>query len=124
MVTLLIASGDTGLTTYYADYFASSPITGAITATQAETLTYLEGADPPNVLLLDMPLPDAVGGAIVRFMRSNPAYQRTHIIMLLEEKVSILARPRLGIEHILYKPIAPGELGEYLSNLLETAGLK
>jgi CheY-like chemotaxis protein len=124
MVTLLIASGDTKLTAYYTDYFASRPITGAITSSQAETLAHLEASGAPDVLLVDMPLPDAVGGAIIRYMRATEGFQQAHIVMLLEEKVSILARPRLGIEHVLYKPISPAELGEYLSNLLETTRLK
>jgi len=118
MVTLLVASGSPTLTAFYADYFAHAPITGAITTTQKETLRHLEQHGAPDILLLDMPLPDEGGRSIVRFMRDNSPYQNTYIVMLLEEDLSILTRPRLGIEHLYFKPVSRPVLDELIQNLL------
>ena len=76
----------------------------------------IAAAENPQVVMLDLILPDIDGFEVARQLRENPATRGALILALSGWSVDDL-RKRPGAErfdHLLLKPIAPAELRELL----------
>ena len=75
----------------------------------AEALTHV-----PEVVLLDIDLPDMDGYELATRLRGNPGRQRLRIIALSGALCDEQRQRRAGIDLYLEKPIEPEELGHVL----------
>jgi len=78
-------------------------------------------ADPPDVILLDIGLPDMDGYEVAQQLRQSPALEKTRLVALTgygQEEHRQRSRDA-GFEHHLVKPVEPEALQELL---LHTSG--
>ena len=76
----------------------------------------------PDVILLDLGLPDMDGVEVARRIRSDPALRATPIVAMTAESVDD-ARERFGevvVNAYLAKPVEPAALAEVVSRFLPT----
>ena len=76
--------------------------------------------DPPDLLLLDVHMPDLDGYEVATMLKSDPATASIPIIMVsaLDGRGSRLIGLESGAEDYLSKPIDPAELVAKIRNLL------
>ena len=76
--------------------------------------------DPPDLLLLDVHMPDLDGYEVATMLKSDPATASIPIIMVsaLDGRGSRLIGLESGAEDYLSKPIDPAELVANIRNLL------
>lgn len=74
----------------------------------------------PDIILLDVIMPDMDGYAVCRAIRSNLLWQHIPVIMItaLEDKQAILKGLEAGANEFLQKPVHPLELRLRISNIL------
>jgi len=87
-----------------------------------EALKALEG-EPPDLMLLDVMMPEFDGYEVCERIRANPAWRRTKIIMLTArgreaERERGLA---LGADAYVTKPFSTRELVDQVKRMLEVA---
>jgi CheY-like chemotaxis protein len=90
-----------------------------LTATHADTGLRLARAELPELILLDLHLPDASGRAFLGRLRSDPAISGTAVVI-----VSADSRPNslqgLSVRECLTKPVDIGRLLELVDELAPT----
>jgi CheY-like chemotaxis protein len=77
-------------------------------------------AEPPNVVLLDLPLPGALDGyEVARQLRRQPTDRRPVIVVIsgFDEPEDRLRSYECGIDRHLAKPVEPDELRSLLARL-------
>lgn len=77
-------------------------------------------ADPPDVLVFELDLPDMDGLAFLRAARSQPGMQQALVIVLsaratLDDKLAAFA---LGVDDYLVKPVTATRLREHIERLV------
>lgn len=77
--------------------------------------------NPPDVIVLDLMMPDTDGFEVTRYLRSNAATEKIPILIL-----SAVAQPdaeeqalRLGASVFLHKPVGPRDLANSIRKALE-----
>lgn len=90
-----------------------------VARTGTEALDALD-QEPPNLLLLDVMMPELDGYEVCQRVRANPAWNDTRIVMLTAkgrevEKEKGLA---LGADHYITKPFSTKELVERVEEML------
>lgn len=77
------------------------------------------GLDRPDVVILDLHLPDLAGAEICRQVRLNPETQRTQFIMLSARKNDQIRQTaqKLGAIKLFFKPVEPRDILKTLSEL-------
>jgi DNA-binding response OmpR family regulator len=77
--------------------------------------------DPPDVIVLDLMMPDTDGFEVTRYLRGHAATEKLPIVIL-----SAIARPdaegealRLGANIFLHKPVGPRDLADTIRKVLE-----
>jgi|GEM_PF-1151841 len=75
----------------------------------------------PNIILLDIGLPDGDGLEVLKRLRSNPSNRQSHIIMLTAEcdTDSVVAALKEGASDYVKKPFRSRELVARVKNLLQ-----
>jgi CheY-like chemotaxis protein/CO dehydrogenase nickel-insertion accessory protein CooC1 len=76
--------------------------------------------EQPNLILLDLMMPDMDGNQVTRKLRDNPKTSKIHILMFsaknqVEDKVSSY---EAGVDEFLTKPIHPAELVARIKSVL------
>lgn len=95
-----------------------------VAATGAEALARMADA-PPDVVLLDLGLPDISGLEVLRLFRAAPTWSRVRILMLTgsHETDHIVQAKQAGASGYVCKPIQPGVLADMVSDLLDQDSL-
>lgn len=96
------------------------------TATSGEQGISKAAMDPPDVILLDVMMPEMDGYEVARRLRSDPRTQPTPILMftaksLLSDRVAAF---EAGADDYLTKPTNPADLQSHVRQLLERGSVK
>lgn len=77
---------------------------------------------PPDLVLLDVMLPNIDGFEVCRQLRANPALQKTRIMMVTARgrESEVAHGMMLGADAFLTKPFSTRELMEKIRSLLDT----
>lgn len=91
-----------------------------VTATNGAEALSLALKEQPNLILLDLMMPDMDGNQVTRKLRDNPKTSKIHILMFsaknqVEDKVSSY---EAGVDEFLTKPIHPAELVARIKSVL------
>jgi CheY-like chemotaxis protein/MinD-like ATPase involved in chromosome partitioning or flagellar assembly len=91
-----------------------------VTATNGTEALSLALKEQPNLILLDLMMPDMDGNQVTRKLRNNPKTSKIHILMFsaksqVEDKVSGY---EAGVDEYLTKPIHPAELVARIKSVL------
>ena len=91
-----------------------------VTATNGAEAITLASKEQPNLILLDLMMPDMDGNQVTRRLRENPKTSKIHILMFsaksqVEDKVSGY---EAGVDEYLTKPIHPAELVARIKSVL------
>ena len=91
-----------------------------VTATNGAEALSLAIKEQPNLILLDLMMPDMDGNQVTRHLRDNPKTSKIHILMFsaksqVEDKVSGY---EAGVDEYLTKPIHPAELVARIKSVL------
>lgn len=83
------------------------------------------GRDPPDLVLLDLSLPDIAGLDVLQHLRSGEGWDSVPIVMLTasDQLDDMLEAKRLGATGYLNKPIEPHALIAAVDDLLGAANL-
>ena len=79
-------------------------------------------AEKPDLIILDVNMPDMNGMEVCRAIKSEPAAKKIPVIMLTGEAREIVSRVEgldLGAEDYLFKPISPRVLVARIKSLLK-----
>jgi two-component system phosphate regulon response regulator PhoB len=82
------------------------------TTTRGRDAIVMAAARPPELVLLDVMLPDVPGWDVCRQIKGDPRTQRTHVIMLTArgEEVDRIVGFELGVDDYVTKPFSLREL--------------
>lgn len=69
----------------------------------------------PVLIILDLNLPRVTGKEILRFIRSNPRFVRTRVIMITSESAAVQGEIEDKSDIVLLKPIGMSQLRELSS---------
>src|SRR5262245_51972368 len=108
---VLIVDDDHSITKVVRGYLEQAGYT-VLTAHDGETALRLLRLERPDLLLLDLMLPDRDGWEITRIIRSDPALAATPIIMLTAriEDTDKIVGLELGADDYITKPFNPREV--------------
>ena len=83
-------------------------------------------ADVPDLIVLDLLMPNVDGFAVVRELRDNPRYAKVPILILTSVREDASRRRyeletglAMDVQDYVEKPVSPADLLERVSNLLE-----
>jgi CheY-like chemotaxis protein len=71
----------------------------------------------PKLIVLDMNLPGLHGSKILEFVRADPKFFQTQIIIATADALQAI-NPEQGADLILLKPISPKHLGELAKRIM------
>jgi two-component system OmpR family response regulator len=98
-----------------ADVLASEGYEVGVASTGAEALAAAR-ADPPDVVVLDLMLPDIDGATLLARLRDDPALARMRVVVTTGLRSSSVRRIP-GVDVALFKPFGPQELLSALQGL-------
>lgn len=85
-------------------------------------------ANVPDLIVLDLLMPNKDGFAVVRELRDNPRYEKVPILILTSVREDASRRRyeletglAMDVQDYLEKPVSPADLLERVSNLLESS---
>lgn len=92
---------------------------------RAAAQTLLAGT-PPDLLLMDVNMPEVTGIELLRFVRSRPQWQKLPVLMLSSEStdVQIEEALKLGADGYLTKPVTLEELQKGTQIALQRAAAR
>jgi CheY-like chemotaxis protein len=91
-----------------ADVLASEGYEVRLAATGAEAVAAAR-LEPPDVVVLDLMLPDVDGATVLARLREDPALARMRVVVTTGLRSSSVARIP-GVDVALFKPFGPREL--------------
>src|SRR3954468_12841562 len=108
---ILVVEDDPDIAQLVAHYLAKSGFSVDLLANGRDALAAI-AAHPPDVLVLDLMLPQVDGLEICRVVRGNDATAATPIIMLTAraEESDRIVGLEIGADDYLAKPFSPNEL--------------
>jgi len=76
--------------------------------------------DVPDIILLDIHLPELDGYEVCRFVKSDPAMSRTKVLMIsgMAQNIDLLKAQEAGADGYITKPFIPTELIEKIEAFL------
>ena len=101
--------------------FDKAGIEGVYLASGQETFSYLAGAPVPDLILLDIHMPDINGFDILRQLKANPVYRLVPIVFLTgdEDVKTETAGLQAGAADFIRKPFAAPVLLKRVNNIIE-----
>jgi DNA-binding response OmpR family regulator len=119
---VLVVEDDPDIAQLVAHYLEKAGFTATITSSGRDALASI-AARPPDILVLDLMLPQVDGLEICRVVRSNSATAGVPIIMLTAraEESDRIVGLEIGADDYLAKPFSPGELVARVRALLRRA---
>ena len=122
MARVLVVEDDPDIAQLVAHYLEKAGFTAEITPSGRDALTSI-AARPPDLLVLDLMLPQVDGLEICRTIRGNDATAGVPIIMLTAraEESDRIVGLEIGADDYLAKPFSPGELIARVRALLRRA---
>ena len=111
MARVLVVEDDPDIAQLVAHYLEKAGFAAEITSSGREALASI-AAQPPDVLVLDLMLPQVDGLEVCRTIRGNDATAGVPIIMLTAraEESDRIVGLEIGADDYLAKPFSPGEL--------------
>lgn len=101
-----------------ADILASEGYAVQVAATGAEALAAARAA-PPDVVLLDLMLPDIDGASLLAELRAEPALAMVHVVITTGVRASSMRRLP-GVDAVLFKPFDLRELVTTVASVVGT----
>jgi DNA-binding response OmpR family regulator len=122
VLRVLVVEDDPDIARLVAHYLEKAGFTTDMMSSGRDALTSI-AARPPDVLVLDLMLPQVDGLEICRVIRGNPATADIPIIMLTAraEESDRIVGLELGADDYLAKPFSPNELVARVRALLRRA---
>lgn len=123
MTTVLVVEDERKLREFIRTYLENAGFTVLTTESGAEALTMAASA-APDLVILDLGLPDVPGETVARELRASSATRTTRILMLTaksseEDRVRGL---ELGADDYVTKPFSPRELVLRVQAILRRGG--
>ncbi len=119
MISILVIDDDPFISGLVDAVLSDPARTIAKATTGAEGLEKLTGP-APDLVLLDVGLPDVSGFEVLRILRTAPGWSRTRILMLTasHEMADIIKAKQAGASGYICKPVQPDALAEMISDIL------
>lgn len=111
MSIVLIAEDDALLRNLYGKVLKHAGHTLLYAQSCADTLAQLE-TEVPDVVVLDMTMPDGTSWPILEYMRSHERFQKTHIIVVTGNRQFERRVTEHGADYFLSKPVPARVLAE------------
>ncbi len=105
MSTVLIVEDYQPLRTLYSKFLGNSGYTTFQAAGCREALEHLRTL-VPDVVLLDMSLPDGDGLILVSYLAHNPRFENTQLVTITGNDQYQQLAEQYGIDYFLYKPVS------------------
>jgi DNA-binding response OmpR family regulator len=105
VATILIVEDNKPLNQLYAEVLKMSGFDILQAANCKEAMECLQRAIP-EIVVLDMLLPDGNGQSVISYMRENLDLQKTHIIAVSGFQGDVNDADGLEVDHFLMKPVA------------------
>ena len=101
--------------------FEKAGIEGVYLGSGTETLAYFDGAAVPDLILLDVHMPDMDGFDVLKRLREDPGLRAVPVVFLTgdEDVKTETAGLHAGAADFLRKPFAPEVLLKRVRNLIE-----
>ncbi len=82
--------------------------------------------EPPNVVLLDIALPDTNGLDLLAYLRTQTHWQKTAVALLTTgaDNLDMRQAALLGVDDYILKPVGPTKLAIRLNRLLRDSQKK
>lgn len=117
MATILIVEDNKALNQLYAEVLKMTGFEIVQAADCKEAMACLQRV-VPEIVVLDMLLPDGNGQTVIAQMRQNPSLQKIHIIAVSGFQGDVSDAEKLGIDYFLVKPVAIPTLVDCVDNIL------
>jgi DNA-binding response OmpR family regulator len=85
-------------------------------ATVQQSLTLLDSITP-DILVLDMTMPDGTGLDVIKYLRSIPRCSKTRVIVTTGHSKYQMIAEEVGIDYYLYKPVSIPTLVDIVQRL-------
>lgn len=117
---VIIAEDDTGLRLIYQRILTALGCT-TLLATDGHEALHLLNVSPPDLLVLDMRLPQVNGTEIIDFILSDARFSRMHTIMTSADPAYEMQARRLPSAQFHLKPLLASDLRNMLQAYIENA---
>jgi DNA-binding response OmpR family regulator len=121
MQTVMIVEDDAELFRLYQTVFSDKALMQATTVRQA--IEYLQNIIP-EIVVLDMSLPDGNGFTILKFLRENPRFAKTQILVVTGNDQYQERVESMGVEYFLFKPISVMMLKDLVARLYQAKSMR
>src|SRR4051794_14388825 len=111
MPTVLVVEDDSDLVFLYHTALSQKGYDVVEARNSAQAMELLEASDfIPKVVFIDMGMPDAPGTRAINYMRSEPRFDNTRIVVVTANEQYRARVADKGISYFLVKPIAISDL--------------
>ena len=118
MATVLIVEDDTDLLFLYHTALSQSGYDVVEAYNSAQALDLLEAPDfIPTLIFVDMGMPDAPGTKVINYVRSEPRFNGTPIVVVTANEQYRARLEDKDIAHFLVKPVTISQLVEVADEL-------
>ena len=120
-LVVMVVEDDIGLRQIY-ERILTALGCATLLATDGQEALYLLNAHSPDLLVLDMRLPQISGTQIVDFLLTNPRFAAMHVIMTSADPGYERQAKRLPSAQFHLKPLLASDLRNMLQQYIERAG--
>jgi len=116
---VFIVEDDPDMREFFENGVSRSPrlCVAASVGTVAQALALLDEADPPDVLLTDLQLPDGSGLAVIRAVRQRFPACESLVISMFGDEDNVLAAIEAGALGYIHKDAAPDDIAQTILDM-------